>query len=204
MSPPRVSKRRFSGARSSSCPEPAARRLGRKRSFAAVPALARRQRTPLPVLDLSLASIGLDRRSASVPRCGRLAVLRDAAGERRILVADETGALPDLFYGSAQFRDAVAAGANEIHVHLLTEDVRERAALLRDLDGRALSIGSPRHVDFGSESSGAEVLMTVVPLVRVQPGPTAATDRPSDRRVEEAGHARPPVPLACRSPCRRS
>ena len=64
-----------------------------------------------------------------------LAVARDAAGERRILVADETGALPDLFYASAQLRDAVAAGANEIHVHLLTENNLGRAALLRDLDG---------------------------------------------------------------------
>ncbi len=79
-------------------------------------------------------------RSASIDEAPRfhdavvLAVLRDKAGERRILVADETGALPDLFYGSAQFRGAVAAGANEIHVHLLTEDPRERAALLQDLD----------------------------------------------------------------------
>ena len=64
-----------------------------------------------------------------------LGVARDCAGERRILVADETGTLPDLFYGSAQFRAAVAAGANEIHVHLLTDDAGGRAALLRDLDG---------------------------------------------------------------------
>ena len=64
-----------------------------------------------------------------------LAVMRDAAGERRILVADETGALPDLFYASAQLRDAVAAGANEIHVHLLADDVSGRGAVLRDLDG---------------------------------------------------------------------
>lgn len=63
-----------------------------------------------------------------------LGVVRDGAGERRILVADETGALPDLFYGSALFREAVAAGANEIHVHLLTDDAVGRAALLRDLD----------------------------------------------------------------------
>ena len=64
-----------------------------------------------------------------------LAVVRDAAGDRRILVADETGALPDLFYASAELRGAVAAGANEIHVHLLAESVDGRAALLRDLDG---------------------------------------------------------------------
>ena len=64
-----------------------------------------------------------------------LAVVRDAAGDRRILVADESGALPDLFYASAQLRDAVAAGANEIHVHLLTDEVSGRAAVLEDLVG---------------------------------------------------------------------
>ncbi len=80
-------------------------------------------------------------RTASIDEAPRfddaviLAVMRDAAGERRILVADESGALPDLFYASAQLRDAVAAGANEIHVHLLTDDVSARAAVLRDLDG---------------------------------------------------------------------
>ena len=63
-----------------------------------------------------------------------LGVVLDGAGDRRILVADETGALPDLFYGSSQFHDAVAAGANEVHVHLLTDDAGGRAALLRDLD----------------------------------------------------------------------
>ena len=63
-----------------------------------------------------------------------LAVVRDAVGERRILVADETGPLPDLFYTSARLRDAVAAGANEIHVHLLAEGAAGRAALLRDIE----------------------------------------------------------------------
>ncbi len=63
-----------------------------------------------------------------------LAVVRDAVGERRILVADETGALPDLFYTSDRLRDAVSDGANEIHVHLLAEGASARAALLRDLE----------------------------------------------------------------------
>ncbi len=53
--------------------------------------------------------------------------------QRRILALDETGGLPDLFYFSTGFREAVAAGANEIHVHLLTEDPTARAAMLRDL-----------------------------------------------------------------------
>lgn len=64
-----------------------------------------------------------------------LAVGRDAAGERRILAMDDTGPVPDLFYESAPFRAAVAAGADEIHVHLLTDTSAGRAALLRDLDG---------------------------------------------------------------------
>ena len=63
-----------------------------------------------------------------------LAVGTDAAGERRILAMDETGALPDLFYDSARFRAAIAAGADEIHVHLLTDSAAGRAALLHDLD----------------------------------------------------------------------
>ena len=63
-----------------------------------------------------------------------LAVARDAAGERRIVSGDETGSLPDLMYMSEQWRDAVAAGANEIHVHLLAESVSGRTALLRDLE----------------------------------------------------------------------
>lgn len=63
-----------------------------------------------------------------------LAVGRDAAGERRILALDDTGPEPDLFYESARFRAAVAAGADEIHVHLLTDTPAGRAALLRDLE----------------------------------------------------------------------
>ena len=63
-----------------------------------------------------------------------LAVGRDDAGVRRILAMDETGQLPELVYDSARFRDAIAAGADEIHVHLLTDSAEGRAALMRDLD----------------------------------------------------------------------
>lgn len=62
-----------------------------------------------------------------------LAVGRDTSGTARILAMDETGPLPDLFYDSARFRAAVAAGADEIHVHLLAGGAAERSALMRDL-----------------------------------------------------------------------
>jgi hypothetical protein len=62
-----------------------------------------------------------------------MAVGRDAAGVPCILALDETGPLPDLFYDSARFRAAVAAGAEEIHVHLLAESAEARRAVLRDL-----------------------------------------------------------------------
>ncbi|RYB06671.1 hypothetical protein [Lichenibacterium ramalinae] len=63
-----------------------------------------------------------------------LAVGRDAAGEPCILAMDETGPLPELFYDSARFRAALAAGAHEVHVHLLTDSAAGRAAVLRDLE----------------------------------------------------------------------
>ena len=62
-----------------------------------------------------------------------LAVARDAGGGRQILLADETGPLPDLFFAGAGLGRAIAAGANEVHVHLLTDSAAGRAALLRDL-----------------------------------------------------------------------
>ena len=63
-----------------------------------------------------------------------LAVGRGSDGVPCILAVDETGPLPELFYDSARFRDAVAAGAEEIHVHLLSETAEARAAVMRDLD----------------------------------------------------------------------
>ncbi|MGI3903298.1 MAG: hypothetical protein ACRYGP_13395 [Janthinobacterium lividum] len=63
-----------------------------------------------------------------------MAVGRDGGGVPRILALDETGPLPDLFYESARFRDAVAAGAEEIHVHLLADSAPARAAVMHDLD----------------------------------------------------------------------
>lgn len=63
-----------------------------------------------------------------------MAVGRGSDGVPCILAVDETGPLPELFYDSARFRDAVAAGAEEIHVHLLSETAEARAAVMRDLD----------------------------------------------------------------------
>lgn len=62
-----------------------------------------------------------------------MAVGRDADGVPCILALDETGPLPDLFYESARFRAAVAAGAEEIHVHLLADSASARAAVMSDL-----------------------------------------------------------------------
>ncbi len=62
-----------------------------------------------------------------------LAVARGPAGERRVVLVDETGPLPDLFFAGGRFRAAVARGANEIHVHLLAGDRAARVALVRDL-----------------------------------------------------------------------
>lgn len=62
-----------------------------------------------------------------------MAVGRDTDGVPCILALDETGPLPDLFYESARFRAAVAAGAEEIHVHLLADSASARAAVMSDL-----------------------------------------------------------------------
>ena len=62
-----------------------------------------------------------------------MAVARDATGERRILAIDETGALPELFYESARLRAAAAAGADEVHVHLLSDTAASRMAVVADL-----------------------------------------------------------------------
>ncbi len=63
-----------------------------------------------------------------------MAVGHDPDGAPCILALDETGPMPDLFYDSARFRAAVAAGADEIHVHLLAGSPGARTAVLRDLD----------------------------------------------------------------------
>lgn len=62
-----------------------------------------------------------------------LAVGPGPCGERRILMIDDTGADPGPFYDGARLRAALTAGADEIHVHLLTESRVGRAALIRDL-----------------------------------------------------------------------
>ncbi|WP_237478289.1 hypothetical protein [Lichenibacterium dinghuense] len=64
-----------------------------------------------------------------------MAVGRDGAGAPRILALAETGPQPDLFYDGRAFRAAVAAGADEIHVHLLADGPAARAAVMRDLAG---------------------------------------------------------------------
>ena len=62
-----------------------------------------------------------------------LAVAHGRDDERRILCIEETGSRPDRFFESGRLREAVAAGANEIHVHLLTESPAAREALVEDL-----------------------------------------------------------------------
>lgn len=60
-----------------------------------------------------------------------LAVARGAGDARVILAVVETGSLPDAPDGA----DALACGADEIHVHLLATSATERAAIRRDLLG---------------------------------------------------------------------
>ena len=62
-----------------------------------------------------------------------VAVLRQADGRRRILHAADTGPLPEVVFGGAALAAAVAAGANEIHLHLLAPDVAARASIVADL-----------------------------------------------------------------------
>ncbi len=62
-----------------------------------------------------------------------VAVAHRRDGDRQILFIGETGRHPDLFFEGGRLHRAIAAGANEIHVHLLAEDVRARAAIVRDL-----------------------------------------------------------------------
>ncbi|HEX4765497.1 MAG TPA: hypothetical protein VH414_04390 [Lichenihabitans sp.] len=64
-----------------------------------------------------------------------MAVLRQADGRRRILHAGDTGPLPEVVFGGVTLAAAVAAGANEIHLHLLASDATARAAIVADLMG---------------------------------------------------------------------
>ena len=64
-----------------------------------------------------------------------LAVRRHEDGARTILMALDTGTVPDLIFEGRTMRDAVAAGANEVHMHLLTEDGPRRHAIVEDFGG---------------------------------------------------------------------
>lgn len=64
-----------------------------------------------------------------------LAVRRERGGRRRVLFAADTGPFPALLLGGAALQAALAAGADEIHMHLLASDASERAALMTDIGG---------------------------------------------------------------------
>ena len=64
-----------------------------------------------------------------------LAVRRHHDGTRTILMAADTGPVPDLLFDGQLLRDAVASGANEIHMHFLTEDAAGRQAIVEDFGG---------------------------------------------------------------------
>lgn len=64
-----------------------------------------------------------------------LAVARARDGSSRIVWAGQTGALPDLVFDGPLLQDAVAAGANELHMHLLAKDQPARDAIVADIAG---------------------------------------------------------------------
>lgn len=61
------------------------------------------------------------------------AVRREANGERRILLGVDLGAFPSLVLGGPLLRDAVEAGANEVHLHLLADTPSQRSGVIADL-----------------------------------------------------------------------
>ena len=63
-----------------------------------------------------------------------LAVVNTPGREREIVCAGDTGEHPDGFFDSGRMQRAIAAGTNEIHVHLLTEDPDGRRAIVPDLE----------------------------------------------------------------------
>ncbi len=64
-----------------------------------------------------------------------LAVARAEDGSPRAVWIGQTGSLPDLTFGSGPLQDAVAMGANEVHMHLLAKDQPARDAIVRDIAG---------------------------------------------------------------------
>lgn len=62
-----------------------------------------------------------------------LAVIRSADGIRRIVHAFDFGAFPLAALGGSAMAAARAAGASEIHLHLLAPDAEARKAVIADL-----------------------------------------------------------------------
>ena len=81
-----------------------------------------------------LGSRKVEDRCPGFERAIVLAVAHGQNGEREIVCAGETGSEPQAYFESRGLQDAIAAGANEIHVHLLTRDLEARTAILRDLE----------------------------------------------------------------------
>ncbi len=81
-----------------------------------------------------LGSRKVEDRCPGFERAIVLAVAHRHDGEREIVSAGETGSEPQTYFESRGLQDAITAGANEIHVHLLTRDLDGRVAILRDLE----------------------------------------------------------------------
>ena len=64
-----------------------------------------------------------------------LAVRRCEDGTRSILMAVDTGTVPDLIFEGRALRDAVASGANEVYMHLLADSAPMRQAIVEDFGG---------------------------------------------------------------------
>ena len=74
---------------------------------------------------------------ADVPRYADtvvLAVRRREDGSRTILLVADTGPVPDLVFDGQSMREALASGANELHMHLLADRVASRQAIVNDFD----------------------------------------------------------------------
>jgi hypothetical protein len=92
----------------------------------------------LPPEHCGAGAAGAVSRLDPIPRYDQAVVLAVACGsegERRILYMGETGTLPDVVFCGEAMDQALCQGANEIHVHLLTEDAAARRIMLSDLKG---------------------------------------------------------------------
>ena len=61
-----------------------------------------------------------------------LAIRRDQDGTRTVLLATDTGSIPEVVFGGHVLRHSIALGANEIHMHLLADDGESRRAIVDD------------------------------------------------------------------------